>query len=628
MTIRPQRPDHRAARFLPFLLVVLAAAGAYANIFGGQFVFDDVEVVSPANNPALEDPAAAFTMHRGERAAIPAAGRPLANLTFVLCHHLAGAEEPFWYHLADLLIHILAALALLGVVNRALRRDGIPRVLSRRAPWCAAAVACLWAVHPLTTATVTYVSQRSESLMALFYLLTIYCFLRAAAAGRPAFWLAASVAACGLGAGCKEVIATAPVAVLLLDRCFVAGGFRRALKVRWPYYLLLAAVCWGILAALVGSRHGTVGYGSPIGPLAYAATQCYAVSRYLLLCAWPAGLVFDYGVYIEDDPAVIIPRLIIVASLLALAVRLLWSHPRLGFLCLFPFLALAPTSTVVPVHSQTIGEHRMYLPLAAVVALLVPAGWWALLRLRKEAPFNVPKTAVAVAACLVVILGIRTWDRNRDYHDPLALWEETVRTFPASFRPWLLYGNELREAGRPGEALAAQMKALRIMQEKGWDSPVHLHVGLTFLQLKRYAEAAACFRRALEDTGREPVPLFWLGRSLIGTREYDAAAAVLTEAIDQKNDPDFFHARAIARMGGGEHEGALRDIARVIDLTGNPACLLLRAKICADLGRDREARADLRAYRETGRPLPPRARKLLETLRTPGDAEKPKPGTQ
>ncbi len=572
-------------------------------------------MVSPALNPALENPLQAFTMHRGREAANPAAGRPLANLTFALCHRLAGAGETFWYHLADLLIHLLAALALLGVVNQALRRDGIPRVLSRRAPWCAAAAACIWAVHPLTTATVTYVSQRSESLMALFYLLTIYCFLRAAAAARPGLWLAASVAACGLGAGCKEVIATAPAAVLLLDRCFVAGGFRRALKSRWPYYLLLAAVCWGLLAALVGSRHGTAGFRDAAASLQYAGTQCYAITRYLLLCVWPAGLVFDYGMYTADDPAVIIPRAVIVLCLLVLAVRLLWSHPRLGFLLFFPFLVLAPTSTVLPVYTQTIGEHRMYLPLAAAVVLLVPAGWWALLRVRREAPFNVPKTAAAAATVLVVVLGIITGDRNRDYRDPLLLWAENVRAFPANFRGWLLYGNALRDAGRLGAARDAQMTALQTMEADGkqYDG-VYLHLGLTCLHLQRYAEAAACFRESAALTGDDPMHLFRLGKALIGTREYDAAAAVLTRAIDRKEDPDFFHARAVAHLAAGDPDKALADATRAVTLSGDPNRLLFRARVHAAAGNDRAARADLQAYRDTGRRLPPRSEALLKKL--------------
>src|SRR4030095_15544248 len=131
--------------------------------------------------------------------------------------------DTFGYHAFNLVVHVAAALALYGLVRRTLLTEALRARYADRADWLALAVATLWAVHPLQTAAVTYVIQRAESMMSLFYLLTLYCLVRGVASARPSAWYTAGVLACGLGAACKPVIATAPLLTLLYDRVFLAG---------------------------------------------------------------------------------------------------------------------------------------------------------------------------------------------------------------------------------------------------------------------------------------------------------------------------------------------------------------------------------------------------------------------
>ena len=108
----------------------------------------------------------------------------------------------------------------------------------------------------------TYVIQRSESMLAMFYLLTLYCVIRRSESQQGRLWSVATVAACALGMGCKEVMVSAPLAALLLDRTFISGTSRLALRRRPAMYAGLAGT-WCILAALVatGSRSKSVGLG-------------------------------------------------------------------------------------------------------------------------------------------------------------------------------------------------------------------------------------------------------------------------------------------------------------------------------------------------------------------------------
>ena len=83
-------------------------------------------------------------------------------------------------------------------------------------------IALIWVVHPLQTQSITYLIQRAESLMGLFYLLTLYCVIRGAGSPRGGWWYAAAIISSALGMGSKAVMVTAPVAVLLYDRAFLS----------------------------------------------------------------------------------------------------------------------------------------------------------------------------------------------------------------------------------------------------------------------------------------------------------------------------------------------------------------------------------------------------------------------
>ena len=171
-TLWPAPP--RFARFWAPLLIALAGLAAYANSFSGSFVFDDADSI--AENPTIRrlwPPGAALSPPGG---GITVSGRPFLNLTLA-CNYALGGTNVSGYHAANLAIHVLAGLVLFGIARRTLRSN----------PVLAFAIALIWTVHPLQTESVTYIVQRAESLMGLFYLLTLYCFIRGAGAGaRPA----------------------------------------------------------------------------------------------------------------------------------------------------------------------------------------------------------------------------------------------------------------------------------------------------------------------------------------------------------------------------------------------------------------------------------------------------------
>jgi hypothetical protein len=258
-----EHPPQAAGRGL---ILAGAVTAVYAQTFSVPLLFDDNAGIG-SNSTIRHWSTAWWGPIR-----TTAAGRPIVNLSLAMNFALSGLGV--WsYHAVNLAVHILAALTLFGIVRRTL--------LPRRDPATAANIAfcsaLLWALHPLQTEAVTYIVQRAESLMGLFYLLTLYCFIRYAEAGssRPGLWAGLSVAFCLLGMATKEVMVSAPVMVLLYDRTFLAGDFQGAWRRHRRVYAGLAAT-WALLPFLVHFSHnrgGTAGFGDEVAWGKYALTQ-------------------------------------------------------------------------------------------------------------------------------------------------------------------------------------------------------------------------------------------------------------------------------------------------------------------------------------------------------------------
>ena len=190
----PQRLSPRGAA----LIVVLSCLAAYANSFAGQFVFDDVHEIerNPSLRSLLPPWDAMFIGHK-----MPA--RPLPYLTFAINFWVSG-KNPASYHAVNLLIHILASLALFDLVRSTLTSPRLRDRFAQRSVPIALVIAAVWACHPLQTQAVTYVYQRIESMAGMFALVSLACFARAAFSGWKPAWLAGCLAAAVGGMASKD----------------------------------------------------------------------------------------------------------------------------------------------------------------------------------------------------------------------------------------------------------------------------------------------------------------------------------------------------------------------------------------------------------------------------------------
>ncbi len=404
------------------LFVTLATLVAFRNSLNGTFVFDDVSAIQ--DNPTIRHlwpPWAALQPPRETSVA----GRPLINLLLAV-NYAIHALEPRGYHIVNLAIHVAAALTLFNLLRALLRAPALGGRFKLDADLLAAIVAGLWAIHPLQTESVTYVVQRAESMCGLVYLLSLYCFVRSVSWHRSSVWRIACIASCFVGMACKEVMVTAPVCMLLIDRALYASSFKQALRSRVGLYLGVAS-SWLALATLLSGAPRPMSAGSalPFGPLEYLRTEAGVILHYIRLSFWPHPLILDYGWPMSPSWLQALPTFLAVAGLLGVTILIWTRRPAAALPAALFFLLLAPTSSFYPILDPAY-EHRMYLPLAPVILIATLVVRAIIHRIARETR---PRMIALIAfAFLVAIpLTLRTFQRNADYADPVVLWRSTLK---------------------------------------------------------------------------------------------------------------------------------------------------------------------------------------------------------
>jgi Tfp pilus assembly protein PilF len=492
------------------VVVLLAASvwGVYGRSIHAPFIFDDYNSVLANASITRLWPPFGDSSARGPWNPPPqfcTAGRPLVNFTLAVNYYF-GQLDPTGYHVFDIIIHVLSGALIFGIVRRTLDLPFFGGRFEGAAVGLALAVAVVWALHPLQTEAVIYVTQRTELLVCFCYLATLYSSLRYWQAVAPfarAAWLFVAVFACAAGMASKEIMVSAPVIVLLYERTFFAGSFPTALRRSWPLYCGLA-LTWLLLVALnvVGPRSHSTGFGSGVPAYVWWFTEAKVLWVYLRLAVWPWPLVIHYEYPYLDSIAAAWPWLLPTFALVALTTFLFWRRTAAGFALVFLFAILSPT-LLVPVVTEVAAERRMYLPLAALVTLAVTFGYLLAQRvmqssageananLRARGPLAVVLTVCGGVALISAICGAR---RAEVYNQPLALWEDAIRHQPNSSSSRINLGMALAEAGRPQEAIPQFEAALRL---KPGAADAANDLGMALISAGRAADAVVPLERSL-----------------------------------------------------------------------------------------------------------------------------------
>ena len=397
----------------PALAVAAVASAAYLPSLAGVFHFDDYNVI--VNYPTVHSWQALFERAGG-------GVRPLLKASYTLNWTLGGG-----FSLLNIALHAMNA-ALLFLIGAQLFRD-------RRAALIAA---LLFALHPAATEAVTYISGRSSSLMAVFYLGAVLAYLRGA------HWSVSS-ALFILAVATRETAVTLPAALLLCELCRGERPvWREIVRRQWAHWALLLA---GGVFLLFNQRYfDLVAYGYGERSLAdNLVTQVGGVSYLVLRLISLHGYNVDPALptLTEWTPALVFQAMCLLA-LLGLGVLNLRRRPWVAFGVLWFFLQLAPTNSIVP-RLDVANDRQLYL-----------ASWGLFLALCIQLR-HLPNVAFAGVAVLFAATSIA---RQLDYRSEIVLWESSVALAPWNARGHNNLGYAYQLAGRSEEARREYQAAL------------------------------------------------------------------------------------------------------------------------------------------------------------------------
>ncbi len=581
------------------LLLAVLASLAYGNSLQNGFVLDDQMLITQNwEIRNLSELPRVFTRESRRSVPLPSdrgvTHRPVRTAVLAVEYYFFG-RHPAGYRTVNILLHILNGALVFMLLRTLLGR-----------PWPALFAAALFIVHPIQTEAVAYIAGQRDVLFTTFYLLGVLSFVRYRATDRLGYLALAGLAYL-FSLFTKEMAITLPLLWVGYDllRALPGAGpavapplghaLREGLRVvlqrhKWLYLSMAAALALLLLyfVFVANPSHQRALYGGGLGPT--LATSARIVVHYLEILVFPMTLNADsYGAFPVSrslaDPQGLLAFLVLGALGYGLF-RLLRVDRWATFGGLWFFVALLPVSQLIP-HQELVAEHFLYLPsvgFCLVIALLIERG------------LAIPRAATTVAAAFGLVLllfGIRTVLRNRDWKDELTLWTKTVQAAPRSYWAHQRLGDAYKSRGRYEEAV----REYKVVQAL---TPGHaaefIAIGDSYRRLGQHDEAANEFSRALEVSPNSVAARLGLAQTYVAMDRLDRAREeyvrvsrfVLRAAQD-------FRATGDAEMAEGRPTEAVQSYLSGLEFNPfDPALQIGLGKAYEALGRYEEAAATYR----------------------------------
>ncbi len=551
------------------LIISAAVLGVYFNAVDAPFVLDDPNVVE--RNIKLRDISRFFTP--GELFS----ARPLVNLSFALDYRIAGLDVEL-FHITNFLIHILNAF-LVFFLARLVFTLSIPGETGNFSIRCAAPffAAALFALHPVQSQAVIYISQRAALMACFFYLLAVICFIlarRLQTQKQPAYQYGPLFGLCLVFAICaflsKKNAASIPLAILLAELLFFDNswaGWKKKLPVIIGLVALISlAFLWfagafkGDLSHLPGRIDRLTRETTDISRWQYFCTQLTVILLYLKLIIFPKGLSIDHGHPVNDGffEGFTPYAGLILLGILVLAFRAARQHKVPAFAVFWFFIALSVESSIIPIRDAMF-EHRIYLafPAAGILSAYI------LVKIlsRKE-------TALILASLFILaVFAMTSFSRTYTWENELTLWADAVNKAPHNARAWNNYGNALMHEGRIRAAAEAYQAAVSANPryskpycnmgkihaqngrlEKAEDlflkslsldprfAEAHNNLAIVYATRGKMEKGIYHFEKTLKFDRSRPLTHFNLGKAYLDANQPQKSLAHLLQAIKLKPD--------------------------------------------------------------------------------------------
>jgi protein O-mannosyl-transferase len=423
---------------------------SYSNSFKAPFHFDDFGNITENSRLHIDnlDPQSILDVVFGGTKGNKIFYRPVSNLSIAVNWYF-GQSNVTGYHIFNISVHILTAFFLYLTIVTLLKTPKFYQQYDKNKYFISILAACFWALNPIQTQAVTYIVQRMAAMAALFYILGIFCYLKARLCNSMMnciFWSLGLVASFLLAVGSKENAIMFPMALLLIEMVFFQNmanpEIRKKLIVMGSVILLVVFVL-GVWLFLSSGFIGNIlnGYERRTFTLSERLlTQPRIVVFYLSQIFYPIAdrLSLDHDIVISNglfSPWTTLPAIFLIIGLIGFSIWKINKYPLLAFAILFFFLNHIIESSIISL--ELIFEHRNYLP-SLFLFLPIAAG------IKKAIDYYSYENhsnfmrglLVCFSVALIVMFGLGTYVRNMAWADEKTLWEDTIEKAPGRARAY------------------------------------------------------------------------------------------------------------------------------------------------------------------------------------------------
>lgn len=507
---------------ISFCLIVIVFL-CFANSLGNDFVFDDIYLV--VQNKYIRSP---------DLSIILSTYRPLRDLSYALDLRIWG-EGPFGFHLTNIIIHSANVLLVFTLIRR-LSDDVVSATLA----------ALIFAVHPMQTDAVTYISGRRDLLFSFFYLLAFHTYItyyRSRKSVQAAAYFSLFLILWALSLMSKEMAASLPLVIFVWHYCDVwepgpswwrqvaTTTWRTFVKDKWFWLLLFVGglVFTGywvfIKQASRKARWGEIDYwgGSLLNNF---LTVVRVHAWFLKQLVYPTPIAQYLGAFEPSqtifDWSFALSLVVVVGVLIYGFVSL--NRDRLMAFAIFSyFVLLLPVSQIIP-HHELLADHYLYLPIMSFglfVALLV--------RRIKHSSKTAGKVAYVITGLAIVIFAVITVVQNRVWKNERTLWAANYKAVPNSPRAAMNLGNTYQDTDLD-KAAEYYKRALGLNPTPEIKRSLHDRLAVILIHQQRFNEAEFFVAEVLSRSPNDFFGNLWASQIHTATKKCVRAGEELSLA--------------------------------------------------------------------------------------------------
>ncbi|PKN89193.1 MAG: hypothetical protein CVU51_01405 [Deltaproteobacteria bacterium HGW-Deltaproteobacteria-1] len=456
--------DKYAFTFISLFIVLLSV---YSNSFHGDWHFDDFANI--VLNPHIQIQSLSFSEIKQSFTGIyqDRLLRPFSYLSFAL-NYYCGGMNVFGFHVVNFIIHYLTAVFLFLFIHNTLKLPLIHEKYALIAYPVALLATFFWALNPVHVTSITYIVQRMSSMVGLFYIMSMYFYLKARTTEKTGssicYFVACAVAAL-VAVLTKENAAMLPVSIFLFD-LFLIQGLTKNNIIKSVKILILPLLLIAILGFVYTGGFSNIldGYAGRNFTLAQRLlTEPRVILFYLSLLFYPIGsrLSFLYDIEVSHSliqPWPTLPAVLLIFIIIGFPFYIARKRPLVSFCIIFFFINHLLEGSFIPL--ELIYEHRNYVPS---MLLFVPVAEFVIFTIDYFSYKKMFQYIVAFSVIVIIFgLGDMTYRRNEIVSSEFLLWMDNIEKSPALSRPHTNMGLFYLERDQQEKGLYHFQKAIEL----------------------------------------------------------------------------------------------------------------------------------------------------------------------